>query len=104
MCTRSLEQFAGSAEELLAANAASIGVDRVAFRFLVRPRLRAAIRFSDVGADSQHLQITYGGATVITLVGNHLVDHRNRIIGDVGHGFDLLGGKRLVNRRRVAGV
>jgi hypothetical protein len=44
MGTRSLEQFAASAEEPLAAVAAdapSIRIDRVPFGFLVRPRLGA---------------------------------------------------------------
>ena len=46
MRTRSLEQFAASAEQSFspsAADAPTIRVHRVAFRFLVRPRLRSPI-------------------------------------------------------------
>ena len=41
----------------VAANAASIRIDRVAFRFLINPRLGSAIRFADVGANLQRLEI-----------------------------------------------
>lgn len=54
MRTRSLEQFPASAEKAFSpipANAPSIRVDRVSFGGLVRPRLRSAIRFADVGAN-----------------------------------------------------
>jgi hypothetical protein len=41
---------------------------------------------------------------VVRLVSDNLLDHRDRIIGDHGHGFELLSGlgKRLLNRGRVA--
>ena len=65
MGTWSLEQFPASAEEVFSpipADAPSIRVDRVSFGFLVRPRLRPAIRFADVGANLQRLQIVHRGA------------------------------------------
>jgi hypothetical protein len=85
MRTRSLEQFAASAEEPLAAvspDAASIRIDCVPFGCLVRPRLEAAIRFADVGTNLERLEIVHGGATVVALVRNHLLDRRDRIIGE----------------------
>ena len=45
--------------------APSIRVDRVSFSLLVSPRLRPAIRFADVGANLQRLQIVHRGAAVI---------------------------------------
>lgn len=57
MGTRSLEQFAASAASAeepfsaVAADAPAIRLDRVPVGVLIRPRLAAAIRFADVGAN-----------------------------------------------------
>jgi hypothetical protein len=106
MRTWSLEPFAASAEEPLAAvaaDASSIGIDRVPLGFLVRPRLRAAIRFADVGANLQRLQVVNHPSTVIALVGDDFLDHRDRVVRDGGDGLELLGGFRqcLLNRRGI---
>ena len=105
--TRSLEQFAASAKQSFPASptdAPAIRVHRIAFRFLVRPRLRSAIRFADVGANGERLEVVHRGATVIPLVRHHLFDHGDSIIRDRGHRFELLGGlgQRLLNRGGVA--
>jgi hypothetical protein len=57
-------------------------LDRVPFRFLVRPRLGAAIRFTDVGANVQRLEIVYRGEAVIALVGDDFLDPPDRIVRD----------------------
>src|SRR5436309_2283722 len=60
MRARSLQQLAARAEEpfpAVAADPASICIDRVAFRLLIDPRLWPAIRFADVGANLQRLEI-----------------------------------------------
>jgi hypothetical protein len=62
MRTGALEQFPTSAEKVLTtipADAPSIRVDRVPFGLLISPRLRSAIRFADVGANVQRLQIVH---------------------------------------------
>jgi hypothetical protein len=91
MRTRSLEQFPASAEEAFTAipvDASSIRVDRVSFGFLVRPRLRSAIRFANVGANLQRLQIVHRAAAVIALVGDDFLDHRDRVVRDGADRFE----------------
>ena len=81
MRTRSLEQFSAFAEKpfpAVAADAPSIRVDRVALRFLIDPRLGPTIRFADVDANLQCLQIVHRRSTVVALVGDDLFDHRHR--------------------------
>jgi hypothetical protein len=94
MSTRSLKQFAASAEELLpaaAADAPSIRIDRVPFRFLVRPRLWTAIWFTDVGANLQCLQIVDDGTAVLALVGNDFLDYCDGVVRDGADRLELLG-------------
>lgn len=83
MRTRSLEQFAASAEQSFPASpsdAPAIRTHRVAFSFQVRPRLRSAIRFADVRANVERLEVMHRGATVIPLVRDHLFDYDDRFI------------------------
>jgi hypothetical protein len=103
---RSLEQFTSLPKEAFAAFAAdapSIRIDRVAFGVLLDPRLRPAIRLADIGANRQRLQIVHRRSTVVALVGDDFLDHRDRVIGDGSGRFELLGGfgQRLLDRRRV---
>src|SRR3979409_1064381 len=73
MRARSLQQFAASAEEALAAisaDAPAIRIHCVACSDLVRPRLPAAIGLADVGANLKRLQIVHRGAAVVALVGD----------------------------------
>ena len=71
MRTRSLEQFSASAEQPFAPAASgppAVRVHGIPFSFLINPRLWSAIRFADVRADRQRLQIVYRRAAVIALV------------------------------------
>jgi hypothetical protein len=106
MRTRSLKQFAASAEEpfaAVAADAPSVRIDRIAFGLLLPPQLGPAIRFADVGANLQRLQVVNHPSTVIALVGDDFLDHRDRVVRDGGDGLELLGGFRqcLLNRRGI---
>src|SRR2546423_10515964 len=81
MRTRSLEQFPACAEQSFPASPAdapAIGVHRVAFSVLVRRRLWSAIRFADVRANGERLEVVHGGAAVILLVRDHLLDQGDR--------------------------
>ncbi len=56
LAVESLQQFAASPHQLLAtpaSNASPIGIHCVAFGVLIDPVLSPAIRFADLGAESQ---------------------------------------------------
>jgi hypothetical protein len=73
MRTRALEQFPTSAKQSLstfAADPASVRIHGVSLRALIGPRLAPPIRFADIRANLQRLQIVHRGAAVVALVGN----------------------------------
>jgi hypothetical protein len=105
----SLQQLPALPEESLpavAADPASIGIDRVAFGLLIDPRLWPAIGFADVGANLQRFEIVNGPPAVIALVGHDFFDHRHRVVGDGGNRSrrcrDRWRARPCVPSRRVA--
>ena len=103
---RSLQQFTPSPHQLLPAvarHAPPIGIHCVALRVLIDPVLPTAIRFTDVGPQSQALHIEHDLLAVIALVGDEFFP-RLYLVVDRGYGFQLLDrfGQRRLDRGRVA--
>src|SRR5207237_3026893 len=86
-----------------APDAPPIRIHRAPFGLLIRPGLAAAIGFTDVGANLQHLQIEHAGPAVVTLVRDELLNDGDLFLGDGCHGFELICGfrQRLLHRARV---
>ena len=97
MRARSLQQFSASPEQpfpAIATDATSIHIDRIPFRRLTDPRLTPAIRFAEVGANLERLQIVHHRAAVVALVSANFLNDRHPVVGDGGNGFELLRGFR----------
>src|SRR5262245_41014446 len=74
----------------LAADAATIAVDRGACLFLIDPRLRATVGLTDVGPEAVCIELEDHRTTVAAFVGHDLVGHGDRLAVPVGHLIELL--------------
>ena len=71
---------------------------------LIDPVLPTPIRFADVAAQSQALDIEHGLLAVIALVGNEFSPRLHLVLGDCGYRFQLFDrfGQRGLYRGGVA--
>src|SRR4051812_4405517 len=75
-----------------AADAATVGVDGLACRCLIGPRLRPAGGLTDVGPKAVRGELEHDGATVAPFVGDDLVRQGHGLAVGVGHVLKLLDG------------